>query len=416
MDESPDVIILGGGVIGLACAHYLLQAGRHVRVIEQGTVGCGSSHGNCGTLTPSHAPPLAAPGAIAEALRWMFTPDAPFYVRPRFDPALARWLFGFARRCNAQDWLATGMVKAKLLNTSRKLIEQLVRQQGLDCEFSASGTVYVFRDPAALAKAEEDVPTLARFGVRADSWDARRLATEEPALLPGMAGALHFSGDASLRPDRYVAELARVVRAQGGVIEERNRVVGFERDGGRVSVVVTERGKRWARDIVFALGAWSPTVARQLGLRLPIQPGKGYSITYSRPAQTPRRPLVLKERSVCVTSWANGFRLGSTMEFSGYDSRLNPRRLRALLYGAREYLRTPEGPEHLEDWYGWRPMTIDDLPFIGRAPGVSNLMLATGHGMLGVSMSAVTGHLVADLLCGREPIVDPSAVMPNRIG
>lgn len=415
MNDSSDVIILGGGVIGLACAHYLLKAGRQVRVIEQGTVGCGSSHGNCGTLTPSHAPPLAAPGAIGQALRWMFSPDAPFYVRPRLDPALARWLFGFARRCNARDWLDTGVAKAQLLNTSRRLIEQLVREQALDCEFSASGTVYVYRDPRQFAEAQADLPTLARLSVRADTWDARRLAAEEPALLPGMAGALHFPGDASLRPDRYVAELARVVRAQGGTIEERCRVVGFEREGGRVGAVVTERGPRRARDVVFALGAWSPTVGRQLGLRLPIQPGKGYSITYSRPAQAPNRPLVLKERSVCVTTWASGFRLGSTMEFSGYDSRLNPVRLRALVRGAREYLHTPEGPKHIEDWYGWRPMTIDDLPFIGRAPGVDNLMLATGHGMLGVSMSAVTGHLVADLLTGHSPIINPALCAPTRV-
>jgi D-amino-acid dehydrogenase len=414
MTDSSDVIILGGGVIGLACAHYLLQAGRQVRVIEQGKVGCGSSHGNCGTLTPSHATPLAAPGMIGEALRWMFKPDAPFYVRPRWDPALARWLLAFSRRCNFDDWRRTGEAKARVLRRSRALIEALVREQQLDCEFSASGLLYVFRSHQAMAKASEEVPMLARLGVRAETWDGRRLASEEPALLPGMAGALHFPGDARLRPDRYVAELARIVRAQGGVIEERCRVVGFEREGDRVSAVHTERGPRRARDIVFALGAWSPTVGRQLGLRLPIQPGKGYSITYTRPEQAPNRPLVLKERSVCVTTWRDGFRLGSTMEFSGYNSCLNPTRLRALVRGAREYLQTPEGPEHVEDWYGWRPMTIDDLPLIGTAPGMRNLMLATGHGMMGVGMSAVTGHLVADLLCQREPIIDPALCAPGR--
>ncbi len=415
MNDSSDVIILGGGVIGLACAHYLLKAGRQVRIIEQGTLGCGSSYGNCGTLTPSHAPPLAAPGVIRDALRWMLQPDAPFYVKPRLDPALARWLFGFARRCNPGDWLATGLAKAQLLNASRRLTEQLVREHSLECEFRASGTVYVYRDAQQFDKAQQQLPALARFSVRADTWDARRLASEEPAVLPGMVGALHFPGDASLRPDRYIAELARVVRAQGGVIEERCRVVGFEREGDRVGAVVTERGPRRARDIVFALGAWAPTVGRQLGLCLPIQPGKGYSITYTRPALAPNRPLVLKERSVCVTAWDSGFRLGSTMEFSGYDSRLNPLRLRALVRGSREYLHTPEGPQHVEDWYGWRPMTIDDLPFIGRAPGIANLMLATGHGMLGVSLSAVTGHLVADLLTGRSPILNPAACSPTRV-
>ncbi|MGH8174449.1 MAG: NAD(P)/FAD-dependent oxidoreductase, partial [Rhodanobacteraceae bacterium] len=156
------------------------------------------------------------------------------------------------------------------------------------------------------------------------------------------------------------------------------------------------------------LGAWTPPLARQLGLRVPIQPGKGYSITYSRPAICPSMPLVLKERSVCVTAWSSGYRLGSTMEFAGYDSSMNRRRLDALRRGAREYLLDPEGAEVIEEWYGWRPMTPDDLPVLGRAPGIDNLVLATGHGMLGVSMSAITGLLVSELIAGAPPSIDLS--------
>src|SRR5690606_29204593 len=149
--------------------------------------------------------------------------------------------------------------------------------------------------------------------------------------------------------------LARAVRAAGGVIDEHCAVSGFRGSGGRIDAVVTATGDRRARDIVLALGAWSPQVARALSLRLPMQPGKGYSITYERPAQVPSQPLVLKERAVCVTSWKDGFRLGSTMEFSGYDATLNRTRLDALARGAAEYLRVPEGPRRVEEWYGWRP-------------------------------------------------------------
>lgn len=409
-----DVLILGGGVIGLACAWYLLQAGRSVRILEQGALGSGSSYGNCGTITPSHAPPLAAPGMVLQAIKWMLRPDAPLYVRPRIDPGLWHWLLSFAGRCNARDWLASGRAKATLLTVSRRLIAELVRETALDCEFRDNGLLYVYRDQCQWEKANATIEQVRSFGVRVETWDPRTLEREEPALQPGMAGALHFPDDACLRPDRFVAELARVVRSAGGAIEERCRVTGLHRDGdGRVRVE-TERGPREGRDVVLAAGAWSPQLAHALGLRLPIVPGKGYSITYSRPALAPKRPLVLKERSVCVTAWGSGFRLGSTMEFSGYDSRLNPTRLRALVRGAREYLREPEGPEHREDWYGWRPMTTDDLPVIGRAPGSANLWLATGHGMLGMSLSAVTGRLVADLIAGREPVVDPSACAPER--
>jgi D-amino-acid dehydrogenase len=171
-----------------------------------------------------------------------------------------------------------------------------------------------------------------------------------------------------------------------------------------------------AAEVVLALGAWSPAIARPLGLHLPIQPGKGYSITFARPVQPPRVALVLEERGVCVTTWESGYRLGSTMEFSGYDASLDARRLQALRRGAAEYLETPEGPALQEQWYGWRPMTYDDLPVIGRSPRLGNLMLATGHGMLGVTLSAITAQLVTDLLVGRTPSVDPAPLRPDRFG
>jgi D-amino-acid dehydrogenase len=405
--NKPDVLILGGGVVGLACAHYLLSAGRSVQVIEKDRVGAATSHGNCGTLTPSHAPPLAAPGMVLKGLKYMFTPDAPLYIKPRLDFELATWLLRFSLRCNHRDWHRTALAKSALLHASRELLESLVREQHLDCEFAASGAHLVYRDAQAFAHDCAELPELAEFGIASKVLSAAELAADEPALKSGAVGAIHHPGDAHLRPDRYCDELARLVRAAGGIIEEGTAVDGFARDNGRIAAVETSKGRREGRDVLLALGPWSPMLSKQLGLRLPIQPGKGYSITYSRPALAPRRPLVLKERSVCVTTWADGFRLGSTMEFSGYDDSLNRTRLDALERAAREYLLEPTGASKIEEWFGWRPMTYDDMPILGRAPGHDNLWLATGHGMLGVTLSAVTGHLLTDLICGREPIVDP---------
>ncbi|HQZ31721.1 MAG TPA: FAD-dependent oxidoreductase [Arenimonas sp.] len=413
-DSDAEVLILGGGVIGLACAHYLLSEGRSVRIIEQGRVGGAASHGNCGTLTPSHAPPLAAPGMVGQALRWMLSPAAPLYIKPRWDPALMRWLMATARRCNGTDWLASGLAKGALLQLSRALTEDLVFGQDLDCGFQASGFHYVFRSARALEKQQRDLPLLARMGIRASVLDAAALAADEPALRPGMAGAIHFPGDAQLRPDRYTAELARVVREAGGVIEEGVSVTGFESGRRGVEAVHTNEGRRTGDKVLMALGAWSPRFARNLGLEIPIQPGKGYSITYDRPMLAPRRPLVLKERSVCVTAWDDGFRLGSTMEFSGYDDTLNATRLTALERGAAEYLVEPAGPVKREEWCGWRPMMVDDLPLLGRSPRHSNLWLATGHGMMGMGMSAGTGRIIADLMLGRAPPIDPAPYAPSR--
>ncbi|MBY4598714.1 FAD-dependent oxidoreductase [bacterium BD-1] len=414
MSQDADVLVLGGGVIGLACAHYLLAEGRSVRVLEAGRVGAATSWGNCGTLTPSHAAPLAAPGMVRQALRWMVSPSAPLYVKPRWDPALMRWLAKVAGRCNRRDWRESGLAKGALLKYSRALIEDLVYGQDLDCGFEAGGLHYVFRTERALEKQRRDLPLLEELGIPARVLDGAALAADEPALRPGLAGSVFFPGDAQLRPDRYTAELARVVRADGGVIEEGVRVTGLERGRNGIEAVHTSEGRRTGGRVVMALGAWSTEFAQMLRLQIPIQPGKGYSITYDRPAAPPRRPLVLKERSVCVTTWGDGYRLGSTMEFSGYDDSLNRARLDALERGAGEYLLEPVGPAKREEWCGWRPMTWDDLPLLGRAPGFNNLFLATGHGMMGMGMSAGTGRLLADLVTGRAPAIDPAPYAPAR--
>ncbi|MEW9573074.1 NAD(P)/FAD-dependent oxidoreductase [Rhodanobacter sp. Si-c] len=418
MDTSHgDVLVLGGGVIGLACALYLLRKGASVRVLEQGTPGCGASHGNCGTITPSHAAPLAMPGTLGVALRSVLRADAPLYLNPRFDGPRLRWLLGFARHCNWSDFHRATAARSAILQRSRLLLGGLVRDESLDCEFAEEGELYVYRTAKAMAADERHHATvLDRLGIEVRRLRGDAVEAMEPALKPGVAGGLFHPGDARLRPDRYVDELARRVRELGGVIEGGARVEGFATDGRRISHVRTTRGVFTGERVLLALGAWSPLLARSLGLRLPMQPGKGYSITYTRPAQAPRHALVLREAQVCVTTWASGYRLGSTMEFSGYAEGLNRARLDALRRGAAAGLHEPEGPEQLEEWWGWRPMSVDEVPIIGPSTRWTNLHLATAHGMLGVSMSAATGELVAAQLGGAKPALDPLPYAPARFG
>jgi D-amino-acid dehydrogenase len=351
---------------------------------------------------------------VAKGLKWMLKPDAPFRIKPTLDPELLGWLLSFARHCNERDYRATAVLKSRLMLASRARLAQLVRDERLDCEFEDSGTLYVYREAAKLEQAAADVELLKTLGVPVRVLTASETRALEPALNDRIVGAHHHPDDARLRPDRFVDELARAVRAAGGVICENSEIQGFRLDDDRVSGVMTSQGEYGGDEVVYALGAWSPAQAKSLGLRLPIQPGKGYSITYSRPALAPKIPLVLKERSVCVTAWDSGYRLGSTMEFAGYDTSLNRTRLDALKRGAAEYLREPFGAVVEEEWYGWRPMTPDDLPIIGRAPRWSNLILATGHGMLGVSLSAITGQLVSELLTGASPSFDLAPLAVTR--
>lgn len=413
-ERATDVLILGAGVIGLNCALRVAETGRTVHVIDVGKAGWGSSHGNCGTLTPSHAPPLERPGTTREVLASVFQPTAPLYIPPRLDTGLWRWLLAARRHCTPIRFRQALYARAALLVHSRTLIEDQVRELRLDCGFAELGGLQVYRDRRAFQASHWCTDALADVGLPVEVLDADQIMAREPALREGAVGGYFHPLDAQLRPDQYVAALARVARERGVVIEEDTEIIAIERDTGRATSVHTTHGARKAREVVLALGAWSPMLGRQLGLTIPIQPGKGYSITYTRATLCPRQPLVLKEAGVCVTVWRDGYRLGSTMEFSGYDTRLNRRRLDAIRHGAARYLIEPEGPERIEEWYGWRPMTPDDLPLIGRAPGLHNLIIATGHGMLGVSMSASTGLLVAQMIGGKPCSIDPTPFDPAR--
>lgn len=413
-DSKHDVLIVGGGVVGLACAYALLRAGRQVTIVEKGRLAGATSHGNCGTITPSHAAPLAMPGVPLKVLRWMTQADAPFYVKPRWDPTLFAWLLRALRRCNREDFERTAVIKGELLMASRRLIEDWIVREQMDCDFESVGTLYVFRDLAAFDDFSWHETLLTRLGMAVERKDAAQLAAMEPALGEGVVAGYFQPQDAHLRPDRFAAELARVVRARGGTILEHRDVDGWIRHGDAVCGAMAGGERLEAEEVVLATGSWSRAMARDLGVKLPVEPGKGYSITYDRPALVPRIPLVLKERSVCVTAWADGYRLGSTMEFAGYDDNLNRVRLDALRRAAADYLREPEGPRVVEEWYGWRPMTPDDLPIIGPVVSRKGLWLATGHGMLGVSMSAITGELLAAQMTGNASPLNPRPFIPGR--
>jgi D-amino-acid dehydrogenase len=409
------VVVVGGGVIGAACAHYLNRDGWSVTVVDAGRFGRGCSHGNCGFVCPSHVLPLAAPGAAWAGLKALFQPNGPLSIKPRFDPALWSWLFHFARRCNRRDMLEAGYAIAALLNSSRALFPQLIAEERLDCEWQTKGLLFVFANrPAMEHYTETDKLLSETFRMPARRVDADELAALEPALRPGLAGGWLYEGDAHLRPDRLMTAWRRALETRGVMVRENCPVRGLVRERGRARAVVAGDGELTADAFVFALGAWTPQLSRYLGCHIPIQPGKGYSLTMPRPAPCPVRPLIFEEHRVAVTPLHSGYRLGSTMEFAGYDAHLNRRRLELLRDGARPYLREPYTEPVQEEWFGWRPMTYDGKPIIDRSPALANVWIAAGHNMLGLSMAPATGRLVAELLAGRTPHVDPAPYAVRR--
>lgn len=405
-----DAVVVGGGVIGAACAHYLALAGYRVTILEKGAFGDACSRGNCGLVCPSHVLPLAEPGALREALRALLKPNAPFRIKPRPDPALWIWLWNFARRCNARAMVEAGRCIQPLLESSLALYGELVEMERLECEWQRKGLLFVYRSRRPMeAYAETNALLEETFQTPAVRCDGEALKGLEPALKSGLAGGWYYERDAHLRPESLMRSWRARLESRGVTVREQCEFLGFVPGrAGEAAGVRTSQGELACGAAVVAAGAFTPGLREQLGCRIPIQPGKGYSVTMPRPARCPAIPLILPEERVAVTPMLTGYRLGSIMEFAGYDATLPPQRLALLERGARPYLEEPAAEPVLERWYGWRPMTWDGLPILDRSPRYGNVLIAAGHNMLGLSMAPATGRLAAEILAGTDPHIDPS--------
>jgi D-amino-acid dehydrogenase len=413
--SSPgSAVVVGSGVIGTACAYYLMRSGWKVSLIDRGRLAGGSSHANCGFVCTSHVLPLAEPGMVGKALKSLLRRNSPFAIKPRLDPALWSWLVHFARRCNERDMIEAGRGIQPLLLSSLELYRELVEREALDCEFQERGMLFAYRSKdemesyAATDRVMSDV-----FHCPARRLDPDELVAFEPALKPGLAGGWYYHDDAHLRPDKLMRAWHSVLLAGGATTRAHCPLRGFNEQNGRATSARSEQGELAADVFIIATGAWTPMLNDQLGCKVPIQPGKGYSLTMPRPSVAPEIPLIFPETRVAVTPFQTGYRLGSTMEFAGYDESIRPERLQLLKDGAEPYLREPYCEPVEEKWFGWRPMTYDSLPIIDRTPKYENVFIAAGHNMLGLSMAPATGKLVAEIVNGSAPHVDPQ---PYRVG
>ncbi len=408
MTDRSDVVIVGGGVVGLCAAYALRRHGIAVTVLDAGRPGAGASHGNAGWIVPSLSGPVPAPGLTRTSLRWMLRPASPLYIQPRADPAFGRWLLAFWRRCNARDHRA-GLEATAALNRRTMELFDAYRADGIAFEQHADGLVFAYLDPAELERDLRGLELLQPFGYEATPLDGEAMRELEPALAGTVVGGYHLPQERHVRPDSFVAGLVARLTVDGVDLRGDTPVIGIEHRGDRVTAVETPAGRIAADAVVVCAGAWTPGVLRLAGVRdFPIEAGKGYSLDYAPPPPLPqpvRRALYLHEVRVAVTPLDGLVRLAGTMELSGVNDRLSPRRLMAIARAGARYLQGwPADPAVATPWTGMRPMTPDGLPAIGRVPGFANLIVASGHAMLGLTLAPATGEAVAELIAtGRTP-------------
>ena len=416
--RSDRIVIIGGGIIGAMTAWELVSAGCEVTIVEREEMGAGCSHGNCGFIAPSHALPLAQPGAMLKTLKAMTRRNSPFSVKPRWSSQALRWFWNFSRCCNRANMLEGAVGIDQLLQWSQQLYHELLDGGTFDVVWQKKGLLLVFANQREFEDHAKTATLLRQsFGIEATRYDQEALLNLEPALKRVVAGGWHYENDCHLRPDQLMAQLKIKLVERGVRLIEH---VAIERlhpasDNARQIDSVSGSGITLAADqFVMATGAWTPFFNRALGCQIPIEPGKGYSITMPAPERMPRIPMIFEETHVAVTPMGDKYRIGSMMEFSGYDTSIQQKRIRLLRASAEYYLHDPMGDPIEETWYGWRPMTWDSKPIIDRSPAYENVWICAGHGMLGMSMATGSGRLVRNLVLGETPPIDPSHYAISR--
>ncbi|HEY3182635.1 MAG TPA: FAD-dependent oxidoreductase [Gaiellaceae bacterium] len=409
------VIVVGGGAVGLCVAHALASSGVPVEVAERDVVASGASWGNAGWVCRSHSAPVPAPGVIRYALRSLGRPDSPLYLRPSADPAFVRWVWRFWRSCGRSQFRRGYAAVAELNRTTFDLFDELA-DAGVETTLRTPGIVHAFLSieearhhlsvQRAMADSGYDVPDDVSVG--------DDVAALDRALSPDVAAAYLVAGEGVVEPERFVQSLAESLIDKGGRVHERLAVTGFERSNGSVVAVRTADGDRACRAVVVAAGTWSDGLVRELGHGLPLRSGKGYSFSVALdPA--PRRPLYLGDKRIVATPTRNAVRIAGTMELNGSDGHLDWRRIVAIADGSRHYLgRWYEDPAELsglisDAWVGGRPLLPDGLPVLDRVPAYRNAFVATGHGMLGITLAPASGKALAEyLVTGRRPgVLEP---------
>lgn len=409
---SHQVVIIGAGVIGLCSAYYLARRGHRVTLLDRHLEqrdGC--SFGNAGMIVPSHFVPLAAPGMVALGLKWMCNPQSPFYIKPRLSWDLLRWGWQFWRASNPQQVARAEPLLRDLNFASRACFEELAEALG-DFGLVKRGLLMLCKTQRTLDEEAKFAAHANELGVPAEVLDAQQAAALDPGITMDIAGAVYFPKDAHLSPNRFMAALQAQCRKLGVSFLWEREASAFTHHSSRVTSVAGIE----ADEFVLAGGAWSSELARSLGLRLPMQAGKGYSLTLPNPPQLPQLCSILTEARVAVTPMGGALRIGGTMEIAGWNEDINPVRVPSIIKSALKYFPAFKESDFdgVQPWCGLRPCSPDGLPYLGRTARFKNLTIATGHAMMGLSLGPITGRLVAEIISGEPPSHDLALLSPDR--
>lgn len=416
VSKKEHIVIAGGGVTGLCTAYYLAKKGYQPTVIDGGEITDGCSFGNMGFLSPSHFIPLASPGIISEGLKHMLNSKSPFYIKPRLDVRFLQWGIQFYKNSNRQTVEKNTPHLNDLLQLSRRLMNEIREDIGDVFDMEEIGCMMMCKGEDTFRHELELADQAEKLGLTVERLDGRQVQEREPDIEVKVAGAVLFKDDAHIDPGKFMVAMKRYLEGHGVQFMLNTRLTGFQKNGERITGITTDKGDVPADTVVLSAGSWLPQMANLLGIKLLLQPGKGYSYTYDHVEKNLHYPAILVDGRCAITPWKHKLRIGGTMEFSGINQKVLIKRMEGIYNSVKSFfpgLQIPFPPKD-KIWTGLRPVTPDGLPYIGTHKPYNNLVIAGGHAMLGISEGSGTGQIVSDLIDGKATEIDIAAFSPER--
>lgn len=409
------VIIIGGGVIGLCSAWYLRKAGYEVTVIDRHDITNGCSFGNMGYVSPSHFIPIASPGIISKGLKWMMSSSSPFYIKPRFNSDLVKWGMTFYRSATKKHIEYSAPHLSNLLQLSREQMSEL-KSELPDFNMIEKGIWMLYKQEKTAEHEKHLAEQAHSFGLKTIMCTGAEVQDYEPETEVNVAGGVLYLDDCHIDTGKFMGVLFFRLREMGVKFWLNTEVSRFEIRNNRIQAVITPAGDLACDELVIANGSWMGQISKKLGISLLMQPGKGYSLAYNNLEKNLRYPSILVDDRTATTPIDRWLRIGGTMELSGHSDNVLPKRVMAIYHAFKKYypaMNLPQ-PDAEKAWYGYRPVSPDGMPYIGRHSKFENLAYAGGHAMLGVSAAAGTGQLIQQIISKQSTSIDISAFSPER--
>ncbi len=410
------ITIIGGGVIGLCSAYYLTKKGYKVTVIERNDITDGCSFGNMGYVSPSHFIPLATPGMISQGLKWMMNSSSPFYIKPRLNWDLLQWGMTFWKNANTKKVEANAPHLNNLLQLTRHLMNDIKNEMGNSFSMTEKGCWMLYRSEKTGDHEKHQAEQAHAYGLKTILCNPQQVQELEPEVEVTVAGGVLYLDDSHVDPSQFMQVMFSYLKNAGVEFWLNTKVKGFHESNKKIITIITDKGELNCEELVIAAGSWLPDVSRMLGIKMLMQPGKGYSFSYHDLEKNLQHPSILVDDRTATTPINRWLRIGGTMELSGHSDNILSTRVMAIYNAFKKYYPNLniQAPQPEKTWYGYRPVTPDGLPYIGRHHRYNNLTYAGGHAMLGVSAAAGTGKLIGEIIGSENTTIDINAFNPER--